>query len=654
VDAAETTATHRVTVAAPPAHTPAAPPGEGERSLPAALAAARAALADQQDKEGGWTAVGAAGGTWWEAIDVLVHHLLDTVDPARLAQQRTSIVGRQNDDGGFPLRADGPSDLSCTLLTHVALQLVGHAEDRERLDRAARFTRKHGGIDAAGAEPARFWLAFTGTVGWDRTVPMPPELLLLPSWAAGAVDGHDTLDPTAHAIAAALGVLGSVRPVRELPVDTAPLHAEGSTRAALGEAAATAVLRTAHALGRRSPRPLRHKALREAERLLLNGRQPDGTWGGDPPGTAVCALALWALGHGTRHPAVGAALDALVRDDGSGDGTALVLRALAEAGDRAGSDPVVDRAVDRLLPARGDRTTHTPQPVGRVRDRGVLAPAGDTDGTALVLTALHRADAPRSRETDTAVAEAVRWLLERQSANGGRSRHGVRRRFPPGRRALTGPAFVERPAPWVTAHVVEALCAAGYAWHPAVRRALRTLLAQQTLEGFWQDRRGGRLHATTQVLLALDAAGVGAGHIAVEGAMEWIYQQQNPDGGWGDDAAYPPDTAAYAPDTAPRASGPSTVGQTARCVIAAHTTGVLDAPRVEAAVAFLLRHQGENGGWTGPGKHSAAAPDGTHPVADVRTDAYALWAIALHARHAESVRREEPVIAVPAEQEGRR
>jgi hypothetical protein len=261
--------------------------------LHAALAAARTALADQQDKDGGWTGVAAARGAWWEAIDVLVRHLLDAVDPVRTAEQRTSIVGRQNDDGGFPRSADGPSDLSCTVLTHVALQLIGHAEDRERLDHAARFIRRHGGIDASDAEPARFWLASTGAVGWDRTVPMPPELLLLPSWSAGAVDGFD---PSAHALAAAVAVLGSVRPVRELPIDTAPLRGESSTRTPIRAAATTAVLRTAHALGRHTPRPLRRKALREAEHLLLNGQQADGTWGGAEHGggrgrTDGCACA---------------------------------------------------------------------------------------------------------------------------------------------------------------------------------------------------------------------------------------------------------------------------------------------------------------------------------------------------------------------------
>lgn len=668
-------------------------PGEAETGVHAALAAARAALADQQDKEGGWTAGVTADDAWGVAVGVLAHHLLDAVVPGRTAAQRARIVARQNDDGGFAHRMDGPSALSPTVLCHIALQLIGHAEDRERLDRAARFTRRHGGIDAAEAEPARFWLAFTGAVAWNRTAPLLPELLLLPR-ALGAVAGPD---PAQRALAAAVGVLGSVRPVRRLPVDCAALRIEQRTRPTLRATVSTAVPRTVHALGRRSPGPLRRKALREAERLLLNGQHGDGSAGGDPAAAAVHALALWALGHSTRHPAVRAALHL---SGGNGTGcapastvgsaavdTALALRALAAAGARAGSDPVVDRAVDRLLPRRSDHSgtgsgpgVPAPAPGGpgtvpagpadgsasAQHGRGA-ATTSDVDGSALVLTALHRVGAPRSREADAAVAAAVRWLVERQSANGGWSHRGVRHRLLPGQRALIGAGFAEPHSPVVTAHVVEALCAEGHAWHPSVHRALRRLLADQAIEGFWADRREGRLHATTQVLLALDAAGVGAGHLAVEGAMEWIYQRQNQDGGWGDDTS-------SAPDATRRASGPSTVAQTARCVVAAHTTGVIDAPRVDAAVALLLRHRNADGGWTGAAERPSAAPAGAHPPTDVRTEAHALWAIALHARHAESAPHPEPFLgrgrpgatgqpdrpgpapftAVPARQEGRR
>lgn len=61
--------------------------------------------------------------------------------------------------------------------------------------------------------------------------------------------------------------------------------------------------------------------------------------------------------------------------------------------------------------------------------------------------------------------------------------------------------------------------------------------------------------------------------------MEWIYQHRNDDGGWGEDIA-----SAF--DTTRRATGESMVVQTAWCIIAAYTVGVVDVKRIGAAVEF--------------------------------------------------------------------
>ncbi len=290
-----------------------------------------------------------------------------------------------------------------------------------------------------------------------------------------------------------------------------------------------------------------------------------------------------------------ALLAALADRRATGADTALVLRSLAATGYRAGSDPVVDDAVRRLLPYCG-------RPF-----------AADVDDTALSLTALRAVEASDTSLTDAAVAETVRWLLERQSANGGWTRHGARRRTLLSEKALTIAGLAAPATPLVTAHVVAALCAAGHSGHGAVRRARQFLLATQAVEGFWDDQATGRLHCTTEVLLALAAGGDGRGNLVVEGAMDWIYHRQNPDGGWGGKSG-----------TDARTHDPSTVAQTAQCLIAAHVTGVLDERGIDAAFAFLL-------------SHSTASEQ---PPTDVRTNAYVHWAIALHTQHAKATGRD--------------
>nr|WSY56660.1 hypothetical protein OG999_45330 [Streptomyces sp. NBC_00886] len=605
-----------------------------------ALIAGRAALGDQQEKAGGWVGDFATGGTSWESADILVRHVLDIADGAHIAEERAWIISQQNDDGGFPLYTGGPSDLSCTVLTHVGLQLAAYEEDRERLDQAARFVRTHGGIEAAELVPTRFWLALAGVVSWDEIPPLPPELILLPSWFPGTVEDFE---PLARELVVAVGILGVVRPLRELPIDTEPLHRDGtaprpSALAVSKKAAGAAALRVAHAVNRTSPQPLRRKALHKAERWLLSRQELDGSWGGSWTETLVCVLALWALGYGTRHLVVRNALDACDRYCIQGEGTrrvrifpctvmdtAITLRALAAAGGRAGSDPVVDRAVGWLMEHRSDSTHNAAHPPALVWDyEGIPTVNPDVDDTAMVIAALNQVCEHRTPEMDTAVAEGIRWILEWQSNGGGWSGYGVYRWSLIGKRVLTGMGFIEPPSPCVTAHIVEMLCLEGYGWHPKVRQALRWLLKQQDSDGSWCGRWGGRLYGTAQVLFALNEAGLGPGHLAVASAMEWVYQHQNADGGWGEDI---PSTF----DATRRAAGESMVVQTAWCVIAAYTTGIVDTGRIDAAVDYLVKHQQGDGGWSDTREWMIIIPDNVYAVDSALTNAYALWALALHA-----------------------
>ncbi|MFE0423365.1 prenyltransferase/squalene oxidase repeat-containing protein [Streptomyces sp. NPDC058953] len=609
----------------------------------AALAAARSAVRGTQDGEGGWPGEFATGGTSWESADILLRHLLDAVDPTHVAAQRNWIVSQQNDDGGFPLWTGGPSKPSVTVLTHVALQLAGYDDDRERLDRAARFVRANGGIEAAEFIPTRFWLAFAGVTSWDEVPAVPPELILLPSWFPGNVNDFE---PLAREIVVAVGILAGIRPVRRLPIDVEPLRRDNpaafSPRTAVNRAAAGAALGTARALRRLSPPPLRQAALRRSERWLLSRQESDGSWGGTWTETMVVVLTLWSLGYGSGHPVVRKALDACASYAiEHGDtrrvlvfpstvmNTALTLRALAAGGGRAGSDPVVDRAVHWLMTHRSDSTHNAPHPPAMVWDyEGIPTINPDVDDTAMVIAALHRLDVPRSPEVAAAIAEGLRWILAGQSPSGGWTGYGVDHWSLLGKGVLAGISFIEQPSPCVTAHIVETLHLEGLGWHPATRRAVRWLLGRQEPEGSWPARWGGRLYGTSQVLVALAAAGYGSGHPAVAAGMEWIYQHQNDDGGWGEDI---PSTLG----TTEHGTGESTVVQTAFGVVAAYASGLVDAQRVEAAVAYLLKHQDDDGGWSDTREWFVVIPNNVYSLDQALTNAFALWALALHARHTE-------------------
>ena len=56
-------------------------------------------------------------------------------DEAKVARAVRAILAKQNDDGGFHIFADGPSDLSASVKAYFALKLAGLALDDSRMIR---------------------------------------------------------------------------------------------------------------------------------------------------------------------------------------------------------------------------------------------------------------------------------------------------------------------------------------------------------------------------------------------------------------------------------------------------------------------------------------------------------------------------------------
>ncbi|CAI9779853.1 unnamed protein product [Fraxinus pennsylvanica] len=92
------------------------------------------------------------------------------------------IYNHQNEDGGWGIHIEGHSTIFGSVLSYIALRLLGEGqEDGE--DRAVARGRKwildHGG--AVGIPSwGKFWLTVLGVYEWDGCNPMPPEFWLLP------------------------------------------------------------------------------------------------------------------------------------------------------------------------------------------------------------------------------------------------------------------------------------------------------------------------------------------------------------------------------------------------------------------------------------------------------------------------------------------
>jgi squalene-hopene/tetraprenyl-beta-curcumene cyclase len=214
----------------------------------------------------------------------------------------------------------------------------------------------------------------------------------------------------------------------------------------------------------------------------------------------------------------------------------------------------------------------------------------DVDDTAVVLLALERAGAG-DEETR---ARALRWVLAMQSRNGGWAAFDKDNtsRLPALLPFCDFGEVIDPPSADVTAHVVEMLAAFGHdRVHPAMRRALRYLYAQQEKEGSWFGRWGvNHLYGVGVVLPALAAAGEDMDGLAVRRALRWLEERQNPDGGWGE-------TCASYVEAVARGRGESTASQTAWALLGLIAAGRAASQSAHRGARWLIDRQRPDGAW---------------------------------------------------------
>ena len=94
----------------------------------AAIDGARNCLFSEQHEEGYWCGELEADATL-EADYIMLHVLLGTGNPERMAKAARYILQHQNEDGGWGIYADGPSNISASVKCYFGLKLAGYAAD---------------------------------------------------------------------------------------------------------------------------------------------------------------------------------------------------------------------------------------------------------------------------------------------------------------------------------------------------------------------------------------------------------------------------------------------------------------------------------------------------------------------------------------------
>src|ERR1700749_4229412 len=114
-----------------------------------AMDAAKRYLFSRQDpEEGHWCGELEADSTL-ESDYIVLHTLLGKGDAVKMEKATREILRHQNEDGGWSIFTDGPSNVSATVKAYFSLKLMGHKPDEPLLVKGPE------GILANGGAPAR-------------------------------------------------------------------------------------------------------------------------------------------------------------------------------------------------------------------------------------------------------------------------------------------------------------------------------------------------------------------------------------------------------------------------------------------------------------------------------------------------------------------
>jgi squalene-hopene/tetraprenyl-beta-curcumene cyclase len=510
------------------------------------------------------------------------NHVLGLRTPDLDRRIANELMARMRDDGTWSIWFEGPPDLSTSIEAYVALRMCGVDPGQTAL----AYIRREGGIPKSRLFTKCF-LALLGQWPWQRMVPIPPELVLLPTWSPFSIYNFACW---ARGTFVALAVAQSLRPVRQADVDLSAIGAvPGRTRSA------------------RRPNALRRHALRTAEQWIRERQEADGSWGGIQPPWVWGIVALTALGHGFEDDTLRKAVEGwqgfMVED---GDrlrpeacqspvwDTGLAVLALRACGVPA-DHPQLAAAGAYLLgqevTVKGDWAIRAPK----------LAPGGwafeyendlypDTDDAAVISLALRELDLG-----DEAVRRGLDWLVGMQSRNGGWGAFDVDNqamwlyKIP----FCDFGKVTDEPSADVTAHALEVLGREDYPHETA--RGLAWLLAEQEQDGSWFGRWGvNHLYGTGAALPALEACGVPPDHPSMRRAVAWLDSVQQEHGGFGEDIR------SYADPAWRGRAAFAAPSQTAWALLGYVAAGNAEIGNARRAADYLCSVQRADGDWDEP------------------------------------------------------
>ena len=584
----------------------------------AASDAARKYLLSLQESEEGYWCGELEADTTLESDYILLHALLGTGNPERIAKAAVYVLRHQNEDGGWPIYHGGPSNLSASVKAYFGLKLAGYRADHPALARARKKILELGGVREVNTF-TKIYLCFFGQYDYDCVPAIPPEIVLFPNWFWFNIY---EISSWSRGILVPLSIAYAKKPFKKIPAEMGidelfvggreqNLKLRWSKKLVSWRNFFLLLDRMTHMFERVHVRPLRSLALRKAEQWVLERFEMCDGLAAIYPAMMNSIIALRCLGYSVDDPQFIRAMDefeSLGIEEATTFrmqpckspiwDTAYAIFALGQSG-LPSDDPRMVAAADWLLKKqvthRGDWCVKNPN----------ASPGGwyfefnnefypDVDDSAMVLLGLSQVDHPNPRYQRESAQRAIDWIFSMQCRNGGwasfdKDNDRMVFQYVP---FADHNAMLDPPTVDITGRVLEMLAAYGYGRDDRrVRKAIDFVLREQEPDGSWFGRWGvNYIYGTACVLRGFEAMGVDNHEPYIQQAAKWLRMFQNPDGGWGE-------TCGSYDDAATKGVGPSTPSQTAWAILGLLAAGDTRSESVARGIAYLLRTQKKDGSW---------------------------------------------------------
>jgi len=599
------------------------PPAFSFAELEQAIKRSQNWLLGQQKPDGYW--IGELMVDCTLVADVVAfHHWNGKVDAAWQRKAVNYIFSLQMPSGGWSIYYGGPAEVNATIKAYLALKLAGIPVTDPRLLRARQTALSLGGVPRMNTF-SKLFLALMGLYPWKYVPTIPCEVILIGKWFG--VQFYD-MSSWSRAMLVPLSIINHFKPTRPLSnkASLAELFPSGYHERDLMLPrdpqfftwrnffiALDKLHKFAEHFAALKIHPFRKLALKKAEQWMIQRFEGSDGLAAIFPGIVNSNIALKALGYPDDHPLIRRCEEELKKlEHQTADSvrlepctspvwdTAIIVIALHESG-LASDHPALTRSaqwlMEREVRFRGDwqyKNPTTVEPSGWVFEfNNKWNP--DVDDTAMVLLALRKIPTSNPRRRDDCFRRGLNWTLTFQCKDGGWASFdkdctkGILEKVPfADHNAMLDPECAD-----ITARILELLGYENFNLEdPQVRKALEFIRQNQEPDGSWYGRWGvNYIYGTWQVLRGLRALGLDMRQPWILRARDWLESVQHPDGGWGE-------LCDTYDDPVFKGQGPSTASQTAWAVMGLCAFDDPDRPSIQDGMAYLIHHQNPDGTWT--------------------------------------------------------